>query len=81
MCYSPCVDISEATKRHLKADFTCYNGNGVERDTFLRTMNIKTYFIKPEEHVTVCCCLFLCLFVCLFVYLFVSLEVTQIFTV
>eukprot|EP00800_Vazella_pourtalesii_P006923 TRINITY_DN1911_c0_g1_i7.p1 TRINITY_DN1911_c0_g1~~TRINITY_DN1911_c0_g1_i7.p1 ORF type:complete len:831 (+),score=170.21 TRINITY_DN1911_c0_g1_i7:1173-3665(+) len=46
------VHISEATKRHLKADFTCYNGNGVERDTFLRTMNIKTYFIKPEEHVT-----------------------------
>ncbi|KAI6661372.1 retinal guanylyl cyclase 2 [Oopsacas minuta] len=43
------VHISESTKRNLMTDFKMYNGNGIERDLFLKRKNVQTYFIKPEE--------------------------------
>ena len=63
------MHISEATKRQLNTDFNLYNGNGMDRDAFLRKMNVKTYFIKPEEQRMVCCCL--CLYVVVYLLVFV----------
>ena len=62
----------------MNVDFNLYNGNGIERDAFLKKMNVKTYFIKPEEHRVVCCCCCCCCCCCLFVCLFVFVEVAQI---
>ena len=53
-CVCRMVHISEATRQHLKTEYTFSVGNGVERDSFLKLQNVKTYLITPVER-KVCC--------------------------
>ncbi|XP_052765547.1 adenylate cyclase type 6-like [Mya arenaria] len=44
------VHITEETYKYLNGDFEVEEGNGAERNAFLREQNVKTYLIKNGQH-------------------------------